>query len=180
MSPHLRDETLLELADGAPVDAAARAHLDACAECAHALAEVVGVGRTLRATPLLEPPAELLGQLPPGRRSRRRRAALVLVPLAAALAALGGVLAMRDGGGPSQEAQSLRSAAPGAAVAPQLAAVVVARVSGPPEAVAAVLRERGLSARVARGVVVVAGADAARVRRALGQRAPGPVQVRLG
>jgi hypothetical protein len=52
---HARVEHLLSLRDGAPVDAAVRAHVEHCAECGAALAEGVRVRARLRALPAVEP-----------------------------------------------------------------------------------------------------------------------------
>jgi hypothetical protein len=56
-------------------------------------------------------------------------------------------------------------------------AAAVPSVAGPPGKVAALLRTRGFDAHVEGGTVVVTGASAAAVRRALASRAGGRVRV---
>jgi hypothetical protein len=55
---HARVEHLLSLRDGEPVDAAVRAHVDGCAQCATALAETATLRARLKALPPVQPAAD--------------------------------------------------------------------------------------------------------------------------
>lgn len=100
---HPNEIELLEYVEndlGAPEAASVRSHVESCAACAATIAELELARDALRALPLLELPAERLGELVaalPGRERERRRLpgrfsarrlALVLVPAAAAATAV--------------------------------------------------------------------------------------------
>ena len=99
---HPNEIELFEYVEGdlaAPEAATVRSHVEACAACAATIAELELARDALRASPLLELPAERLGELVAGlpereREPRRllgrfspRQLAVTLVPVAAAAAA---------------------------------------------------------------------------------------------
>jgi len=172
-----------------------REHLRACLACRRRVHELEAGREALRrAAPLELPPdrRERIRADLPARDATRRvylsplRLASVLAPVAA-IAAVVAVVAVVDGrgGGDAEEAaepaQVERQAedeegeAGGAEAA--TAEEPVASVEGPPARVAAFLRRSGYEARVEGETVVVAGADATRLTRALAELRPGPVDV---
>ena len=59
---HARIDELLNLRDGEPLDAAVRAHIDACAACSSAMRQLAQQAHALRELPPLAPPADRLRQ----------------------------------------------------------------------------------------------------------------------
>jgi predicted anti-sigma-YlaC factor YlaD len=200
---HPTDEQLLLHAEGGREPAVER-HLAGCEECREAVAASARGADALRTAPLLEYPAalreEVLVALPTPERARRsgRRFLGVTVPLVALASVVAVVGLTRGTTDPERTAEQMaaqdagRAAddaaatdAPSAALeaapldeetarAPELRAV-----AGPPEEVAATLRDAGFDARVVDGAVEVRDADAAAVEEALRGRPDGDVEVRL-
>ena len=180
-------------------------HLVACRACAESVRRLEAGRGALRASPLLELPAnvreETIARLPERRDPWRpfrpvRRAILVAAPIAAAAAFVGVFVfaAVQLGGGSDEEAgdageaAQVEDAAGGGADtgraedsdtrAQSLAqpGELVRSVAGPPAEVVRVLRREGIPAEVVEGVVV-ADSRAGEVEAALAGRAAGPVDV---
>jgi hypothetical protein len=175
-------------------------HLETCDRCAQDLRSVEAGRAALRSAPMLELPAGRLDTLlaplpssvaaPP---SLIRRALPVAAALVAVAAVAGGafVLGTSDGGdedaaGVAQDEAS--SAGGGAEAATTDGASTderqsapssgkAALVAGSPTNVARRLRRDGFDARAVNGRVIVRGATAAEVRKALETFDPGPVRV---
>lgn len=181
-------------------------HLVACRACAESVRRLEAGRDALRASPLLELPAERRRETIAGLPERRdawrplrpvRRAILVAAPVAAAAAFVGVfVLAATQlgGGGDddgSGEAAQVAEGEPGGGAEMDRAegadtgvqtvtqqGVLIRSVAGPPAEVVRVLRREGISAEVVEGAVV-AEARAGEVRAALAGRDAGPVEVYL-
>lgn len=202
---HPSDIELLEYLEGdldETAAAAIREHVTTCETCAPELAEAERARELLRGAPSLRLPdgrlAVMLASLPRQEtRSRdvrsfiqsKRRLLLVATPAAAALAAVVIAFAVTSGGGDQSggagETAAAQTAGAGAEesleAAPALAAdaVPVVRVQGPPRAIVRLLRAGGFTARRVEGQVIVVGARARQVRRALADRPRGDVPVFL-
>jgi hypothetical protein len=97
---HARLDELLSLRDGAPVDARVRAHVDACPQCATALAHSTRLQAELRELPPVPDAARdgwagVQSRLAAARRRERRVARLAPLAAAASVAALGVFAALR-------------------------------------------------------------------------------------
>ena len=185
------------------------AHLHACGACSDSVRRLEAGRAALRSAPLLqlarERRAGLLNALDARTRERRSpvspmRLAAVLVPVVVVAVAVSAIVGLGDGGprgdgavgetsaqtsgdageaaGGATEEDSTRSG--GANETATLAGPPVAAVQGPPRAVLDILRMRGFTARVVGRDVVVVGANAEQVARALESRATGSVRVYLG
>lgn len=184
-----------------PRRAEVASHLESCDRCAHEVRSVEAGRAALHSSPMLELPSERLEAMltrlpsraaaPPG---LIRRALPVAAALAAVAALAGGafVLGTIDGGddesasapaqGEASDAGGGGEAAPtegastekGQSAGPLLRADSVA---GSPATVARRLRSDGFDARAVDGRVIVRGATAAEVRKALEALDTGPVRV---
>lgn len=187
---HPSNLELFEHVEGDLRTSAVAEHVERCERCAGVVRQLELAREALRSAPLLELPPKRLQQMV-GELAHRdprapclsvRRLIVVLTPVAAVLLA---VAVLTDG--TSRPGREERSAPPAqtslaasdSAETLRAAAPVVATVVGPAQEVAALLRERGLDARVVDGSVEVTGADAEEVKRALGQRPAGDVPVTL-
>ena len=184
-----------------PRRAEVASHLESCDRCAQEVRSVEAGRAALHSSPMLELPSERLEAMltrlpsraaaPPG---LIRRALPVAAALAAVAALAGGafVLGTIDGGddeGASAPAQGEASDAGGGEVAPTTEGasrdkgqsaeplLKAASVAGSPATVARRLRSDGFDARAVDGRVIVRGATAAEVRKALEALDTGPVRV---
>lgn len=190
---HPDEIQLLDYVEG-DLDTASRgvveAHLAGCAECAEQIARLEAGREALRAAPMLEAPAGLLGELPEQARPARRsfspgRVIAVLAPVAA----IAGVVAIvattnpKEGGGDEAGARAVAAETAqaqeggGQELAPAFDAAVVRSVAGPARDVLQVLLAKGFDARRLDGRVEVRGATPERVETALEDRPNGPVEV---
>jgi anti-sigma factor RsiW len=201
---HPSDIELLEYVEGDLAEADAqrvRDHVAACETCARELEESGRTRELLRSAPTLRLPecrlSEIVTTLPRQEavssdvRSfirSKRRLFLVVTPAAAALAAVVIAFAVSSSGDESGQqeaggAAAAQTAADGGAkesleAAPTLdQAAPVVRVEGPPREIVRILREAGFSARRDSGTVIVTGAEAAKVKKALADRPRGSVPV---
>jgi anti-sigma factor RsiW len=177
-------------------------HLEACDRCAQEVRSVEAGRAALRSAPMLELPSERLEATLTGLPPRAvtppgviRRALPIAAALAAVAALAGGafVLGTIDGGddeSASAPAQGEASdASGGGEVAPTTGGATTdkrqsaeqlfeaANVAGSPATVARRLRRDGLDARAVDGRVIVRGATATEVRKALATLDTGPVRV---
>ena len=188
-----------------PRRAQVASHVETCDRCAQDLREAEAGRAALRSAPMLELPQErleaLLTQLPshavtpPG---FIRRALPVAAALAAVAALAGGAFVLGTSGEGGDEgagvAQNEASDAGGGAVqgggsttrestegsefeGVPPSTLRAARVAGSPASVARRLRRDGFDARAVNGRVIVRGATAADVRKALETLDTGPVRV---
>ncbi|MCE3285265.1 MAG: hypothetical protein K0R70_1521 [Steroidobacteraceae bacterium] len=101
---HARLEHLLNLRDGAPVDAAVRAHVEGCAECTAALAQTSRVRARLRTLPSVPPDergwTRVRERLATRGRTARTRARFDRAAVAASLAVIAAAVAWRVGDAP--------------------------------------------------------------------------------
>lgn len=178
-------------------------HLVACRACAESVRRLEAGRDALRASPLLELPAnvreETLARLPERRDPWRpfrpvRRAILVAAPIAAAAAFVGvfvfAAVQLSGGGGDEAgdagEAAQVEDAGGGAEGGAEGADTglqplqerdaPVVSVTGPPAEVVRVLRREGIPAEVVEGAVL-ADARAGEIEAALADRAAGPIEV---
>ena len=176
-------------------------HLETCDRCAQELRSVEAGRAALRSAPMLELPAGRLDTLlaplpsrvaaPPG---LIRRALPVAAALAAVAALAGGAVVLGTSGGGDDEgasgfAQDESSNAGGGGEAATTdgastderqsapSSGKAALVAGSPTNVARRLRRDGFDARAVNGRVIVRGATAAEVRKALETLDTGPVRV---
>lgn len=175
-------------------------HLETCDSCAQELRAVETGRAALRSAPMLELPAERLEALltrlparaatPPG---FLRRALPVAAALAAVAALAGGAFVLGTGGGgdngagsdasggdversSGDSAETAAQGADGSATATSGSSSLKS-VTGSAQGVASRLRRRGFDARVSGDRVIVRGARAEEVRKALEPLGPGPVEV---
>jgi hypothetical protein len=177
-------------------------HLEACERCAQELRAVEAGRAALRSAPMLELPSERLEAMltrlpsraatPPG---VIRRALPVAAALAAVAALAGGAFVLGTsgsgddegaGGVAQDELSNAGGGAEGAATTNGAStdkrqggpsSSKTALVAGSPATVARRLRRDGFEARAVNGRVIVRGATAAEVRKALEAFDPGPVRV---
>jgi hypothetical protein len=176
-------------------------HLESCDRCAQELHAVEAGRAALRSAPMLELPQERLEALlirlpsraaaPPG---LIRRALPVAAALAAVAAVAGGAFVLGTSGGgddegagglAQDEASNAGGGAEGAATTNgdsterqgATSPLKATLVAGSPASVARRLRRDGFEARAVNGRVIVQGATAAEVRKALETFDPGPVRV---
>ncbi|MCL4290635.1 MAG: zf-HC2 domain-containing protein [Thermoleophilia bacterium] len=149
---HPNEVELFEYVEGdltAPEAATVRSHVEACAACAATIAELELARDALRASPLLELPAERLGELvsalPERERERRRllgrfsprQLAAMLVPVAAAAVAAIVVVTTTGKGTRSEASRQTETASLMVEAAPaEEAAEAEAADAGAPEAAA--------------------------------------------
>lgn len=149
---HPNEVELFEYVEGdltAPEAATVRSHVEACAACAATIAELELARDALRASPLLELPAERLGELvsalPERERERRRllgrfsprQLAAMLVPVAAAAVAAIVVITTTGKGTRSEASRKTETASLMVEAAPaEEAAEAEAADAGAPEAAA--------------------------------------------
>lgn len=149
---HPNEVELFEYVEGdltAPEAATVRSHVEACAACAATIAELELARDALRASPLLELPAERLGELvsalPERERERRRllgrfsprQLAAMLVPVAAAAVAAIVVITTTGKGTRSEASRQTETASLMVEAAPaEEAAEAEAADAGAPEAAA--------------------------------------------
>ena len=206
---HPAELELLAHVDEGPRSARGRevaAHVRACEECAATVRDLQDGRTALRSAPRLELSRErraaisaaLAAQAPRRRRSSfsSRRLAALLAPMAVVAVLVIAVDAVRDGAGepggdaaaPARVQEPEESAGEGAGAqedsaadgneAAGLAGPVVS-VAGPPADVLRLLRDRGLTARMSGGRIVVSDATADEVLEALRGRRQGRVSVVL-
>jgi hypothetical protein len=177
-------------------------HLEACDRCVQALHSVEAGRVALRSAPMFELPSERLEAMltrlpsraaaPPG---LIRRALPVAAALAAVAALAGGAFVLGTsgsgddegaGGAAQDELSNAGGGAEGAATTNGAStdkrqggpsSSKTALVAGSPASVARRLRRDGFEARAVNGRVIVRGATAAEVRKALEAFDPGPVRV---
>jgi hypothetical protein len=177
-------------------------HLETCDRCAQEVRAVEAGRAALRSTPMLELPQErveaLLTRLPSRAAappSLIRRALPVAAALAAVAALAGGAFVLGTsgsgddegaGGAAQDELSNAGGGAEGAATTNGAStdkrqggpsSSKTALVAGSPASVARRLRRDGFEARAVNGRVIVRGATAAEVRKALEAFDPGPVRV---
>jgi len=177
-------------------------HLEACARCAQELRSVEAGRAALRSAPMLELPSERLETMLtrlPSRGATPHGVIRRVLPIAAALAAVaalaGGAFVLGTSGGGDDEGASgmgqdeASDASGGGEVAPTTDGpstdkrqspeplLRAASVAGSPATVARRLRSDGFDARVVNGRVIVRGATAEEVRKALETLDAGPVRV---
>jgi hypothetical protein len=194
---HPEDADLFDYVEGelpAERRAELEVHLASCSTCAEQVALVQAGKDVLRESQLLHlPPAQreaILTSLPTQRRAPGRSPALsprrllaLLTPVAAVAAVV--VVLVSSGvfetngneggagaaGGTAERTTQLDQDAPEASIAPFRA------VAGPADQVAALLRSKGIDARVVNGRVEVRNATRTEVNRALGNRRAGGVEI---
>jgi hypothetical protein len=97
---HARVEHLLSLRDGEPVDVAVRAHVEGCARCSTALAELTAVRGRLKSLPPVAPATQVGWHAVLARRSEREafdrlRVGVTRAAVAASVAVIGVAVAWR-------------------------------------------------------------------------------------
>jgi hypothetical protein len=126
---HARVEHLLSLRDGEPVAAAVRAHVEACSECAAALADATRLCAQLQALPAAPGDApgwdDVRRRLAVRSEATRRVASFERAVLAASVAVIALAVAWRFGDGPTARA-SRESAAVALRAAPLTAEETIA------------------------------------------------------
>ena len=184
-----------------PHRAQVASHLESCDRCAQELRSLEAGRAALRSAPMLELPPERLEALltrlpsraatPPG---VIRRALPVAAALAAVAALAGGAFVLGTGGGGDDESAGMAQdeasdASGGGEGAPTTegsstdkrqsgaSSNKAALVAGSPAGVARRLRSDGFDARAVNGRVIVRGATAEEVRKALETLDTGPVRV---
>lgn len=200
---HPGDDVLLAYVEDeldADERATVEAHLAGCEACAADVAGARAGREALRAAPLLELPAtprdralaELSPRPAPGR-SGTRRVLAVALPIAAALALIGGIVTVAEiggngsngggaseagGGEASQESARDKGASTTGALQPSIRdKQALEAVAGSPASVAKELREQGFDARLYKQGVLVRTNRVAALRRVLEAKERGDVKV---
>ena len=95
---HARIDQLLNLRDGAPVDAEIRAHVQHCAHCLEEAALLARTRERLQELPSFAPPADLFAQIAAraAAPAPRRRSFAAIAAVAATVVAVGALVAVRD------------------------------------------------------------------------------------